>query len=96
MPEDFTPGWLLFYGKLINTSMILSNLMPYLAPILTIIYRRGCCCCRRKNYKPNTPNNEEFPIERRYASILATVFTCFTYGVAIPMLFISASLVMLT
>jgi len=34
--------------------------------------------------------NSEFPIERRYASILTTVFVVFTYGVAMPGLFVVA------
>lgn len=62
-PDDFTPEWILFYGKLIKTSMILANLMPYFGPFFKIIRRRGCCCCKRKNYQPNTHNNPYFPIE---------------------------------
>ena len=37
--------------------------------------------------------NPEFPIERRYASILTTVFVVFTYGVAMPVLFVVASFI---
>lgn len=70
MPPDFTPPWLLFYSKMIKTSMILSNLMPYAGTVLKIAIRRCCCCCKRKNYKPNTHLNPEFPMERRYASML--------------------------
>jgi hypothetical protein len=71
--------------------MILSNIMPYLGPMIKVLSRRGCCCCRRKSYDPKTHLNEEFPLERRYASILTTVFIVFTYGIAMPALFIVAS-----
>jgi len=73
---------------MIMTSMITSNLLPYAGPLLKILFRRGICCCRRKDYKPNTHLNEEFPFVRRYATILSTVFICFTYGFGIPLLFI--------
>jgi hypothetical protein len=92
-PPDFTPAWLLFYGKMFRTQMILSNFMPYLGPALKILFRRGCCCCRRKDYKSRTHMNVEFSMERRYATILTTCFICFNYGFAIPMLFIYAACV---
>ena len=38
----------------------------------------------RKNYKPNTYLNPVYNYERRYATILTTVFICFTYGFALP------------
>jgi len=69
--------------------MILSNLMPYLGICVKIAKRRCCCCCKRKNYKPNTHLNPEFPIERRYASLIATSFICFSYGLAMPVMFIT-------
>jgi hypothetical protein len=59
------------------------------------MFRRGFCCCKRKNYKPRTHFNEEFPINRRYAFVLKTLFICFTYGFAIPMLFLVAFLVLM-
>jgi hypothetical protein len=93
MPPDFTPNWVLFYSKMIMTSMILSNVMPYLGPSLKVLFKRGCCCCKRKNYEPKTHLNPEFPLERRYASILTTVFVVMTYGVAMPALFIIASVI---
>jgi hypothetical protein len=77
-------------------SMIVSNLMPYALPIFKIIYRRGCCRCKRKNYKPNTHLNPEFSMEHRYGTILTTVSICFSYGFAIPMIFIIASFIILT
>jgi len=39
--------------------------------------------------------NEQFNFERRYGSTLATVFTCFTYGLAIPTLWFTAAEVFL-
>ena len=95
LPTDYTPNWLLFYGKLVMTSLIISNLMPYLGPMLKILCRRGCCCCKRKNYKQNKNQNEEFPLERRYASILSTIFVCFTFGFSIPLLFVIAAIILL-
>jgi hypothetical protein len=95
MPSDFTPSWLLFYGKMVMTSMIMSSLFPYAGPIIKILFRRGCCCCKRKSYKPNTHLNEEFPLERRYAQLLTIFFTCFSYGFSIPLLFIVASFIIL-
>lgn len=94
MPADFTVNWLMFYSKMIKTSMILSNLMPYAGPLIKIAKRRCCCCCKRKGYRANTHLNEEFPIERRYASILTTVMICLTYGVAMPGLFLVASVIL--
>ena len=88
MPPDFTPEWVLFYSKMIMTSMILSNVMPYLGSSIKIAKSRCCCCCKRKNYKPNTHLNPVFPIERRYASLIATSFICFSYGLTMPVLFI--------
>jgi len=94
-PPNLTPMWLLYYGKSITTSLVVSNMLPYIGPLFKIIYRRGCCCCRRKNYKPSTHLNPEFSMERKYASMITTVFICFTYGFAIPSLFIVASVVLL-
>lgn len=93
MPPDFTAYWILFYSKMIQTSMILSNLMPYVGPLLKIAIKRCCCCCRRKNFKPNTHLNPEFPLERRYAAILMTVYNVFTYGVSMPALFVVAAII---
>lgn len=95
LPFDFTPAWLLFYGSVFRTQMIMSNYMQYLAPCFKIMFKRGCCCCRRKNYMANTHNNGEFSMERRYATILTTSFICFNYGFALPMLFITASVIFL-
>ena len=39
--------------------------------------------------------NKEFPIVRRYAFVLKAVFVCFTYGFAIPTLFVVVSLALL-
>jgi len=47
----------------------------------------------RKNYKLNKNNNSVFSFERRYGTLITTVFTCFTYGLAIPTLFLTASVV---
>ena len=73
----------------------MSNIMPYVSPLLKVLWRRGICCCKRKNYKPNTYMNEEFPIERKYASNLTTVFVCCTFGSAIPSLFLLAFILLL-
>lgn len=94
-PKDFTPQWILFYAKLIKTSMILANLMPYVGIIIKILIRRGCCCCKRKNYKPNTHNNPYFPLEIRYGSVINTVFVCFTFGMAYPALFYIGGIVLM-
>jgi len=88
MPPDFTPDWVLFYSIMILSSMILSNVMPYLGSSIKIAKSRCCCCCKKKNYKPNTHLNPVFPIERRYASLIATSFICFSYGLTMPVLFI--------
>lgn len=93
LPPDFTPEWLIFYGKMIKTQMITTNLLQYIKPTLEIMIKRCCCCCKRKNYKPNTHLRAEFSLERRYASVLTTCFICFNYGFAIPALFLVASIV---
>jgi hypothetical protein len=92
LPCIFTPKWLVFYGKMIVTSLILSNFMPYLGPIIKSVVRRGCFCCKKSKIK--THLNEDFPMVKRYAAILKTVFICFTYGFAIPMLFVVAFFVL--
>lgn len=95
LPPDFTTDWILFYSKMIQTSMILSNLMPYAGVLIKIAIRRCCCCCKRKNYKPKTYLNPYFPIERRYASLLTTVFVCCTYGISMPALFVIAAVILI-
>lgn len=75
--------------------MFMSNMMPYLGPSIKILCRRGCCCCKRQRYRPRTHLNEEYPMVRRYAFILKTMFTCFTYGFAIPMLWIVAFFILI-
>lgn len=80
---------------MLKTQMITTNLLQYIGPVLRIMFKRCCCCCKRKNYKPNTHLNSEFSMERRYATILTTVFICFNYGFAIPALFLVASFVFL-
>lgn len=96
MPKDFTNLWVEFYSSMIKTSMILSNLMPYIGILIKIAVKRCCCCCKRKSYKPNTHLNPEFPLERRYASLLTLVMISLTYGVCIPGLFIVASGILIT
>lgn len=93
MPADFTSNWLLFYSKMIVTSLLLSNLMPYMGPLVSILKRRGCLCCKRKNYKPNTCKNKAYPLEQRYASVLTTVMISFTYGASMPSLFVFSACV---
>ena len=53
LPQHFTPRWLVFFGKMVKTSLIVSNLLHLAGPVFTIILRRGCLCCKRKNYKPH-------------------------------------------
>lgn len=95
LPHVFTTDWIIFYGKMIKTSMLLSQLMPY-AGKLKILCKRGCCCCVRKRYRPDTMNNPVFPKERRYASLLAIVFISFTYGAILPLIFVIASFILIT
>merc|ERR1740117_1556730 len=73
--------------------MMMSNLLQYIGPVIKVLTRRGCCCCVRKNYKLNKNTNSCFSFERRYGTLITTVFTCFTYGLAIPTLFLTASIV---
>ena len=47
MPPDFTAGWVLFYSDMLRTSMILSNVMPYIGNIIKFLKNRCCCCCKR-------------------------------------------------
>lgn len=85
------PDWLLFWGKAITISLIISNLMPYANPVLKIAFRRGFWCCKRKDYQPKTHLNPEFNMERRYATVISTIFIVFTYAFALPMLPITAA-----
>ncbi len=57
LPDVFTPRWLVYYGKYVMTSMIVSNFLHYTGPILDLSFRRCCCCCIRKSYKPRTHLN---------------------------------------
>jgi hypothetical protein len=93
VPPDFTRDWLQFYGQILTVQMMMSNLLQYIGPVIKVLIRRGCCCCVRKNYKLNKNNNSVFSFERRYGTLITTVFTCFTYGLAIPTLFLTASVV---
>lgn len=49
----------------------------------------------RKSYKPDLQNNPVFPRERRYASVIQTVFIAFTYGAVLPMLFWFAAVILI-
>ena len=93
IPPDFTRNWLLFYGQILTVQMCMSNLLQYIGPVIKVLIRRGCCCCIRKGYKLNKNSNSDFSFERRYGTLITTVFTCFTYGLAIPTLFLTASIV---
>ena len=73
--------------------MVVSSLMPYAGPLLKLALKRCCCCCKRQSYKPNTHLNPQFPIVRKYASVLNVAFMCVTYGFAIPPLVLAGSLV---
>ena len=84
LPSAFQPYWILFWDKSIQTSMIVSSLMPYAGPLIKLLFKRGCCCCKRKSYKANTHLNPEFPLVRKYASILNIIFISCTYGFCIP------------
>lgn len=74
--------------------MIVSNLMPYVGPTIKF-YKRRCCCCCRRDVKLDKHKNPEFILERRYGGVLATIFTCFTYGFMMPVLFLIATFVFL-
>jgi hypothetical protein len=60
IPPTFTRNWLLFYGPILSTQMFVSNILPYIGPLLKLCCRRGCCCCKRKNYKLDKSKNEEY------------------------------------
>jgi hypothetical protein len=78
---------------MILTSLLLSNLMPYMGPLVSILKRRRCLCCKRSNYKPETCKNKAYPLEQRYASILTTVMISFTYGASMPSIFVFSACV---
>lgn len=93
IPPNFTRYWLTFYGKIISVQMLVSNVLPFSGPIISVVFKRCCCCCKRKNYKLKKYLNPEYPLERRYGNKLATTFTAFTYGFAIPSIFVVAAVV---
>jgi hypothetical protein len=96
IPADFSPKWLLYYSKELRTQMIMYNIIPFVKPILKVMWGLGCCCRHRKTFKINKAQNSEFAYERRYASILTTTFICFNYGFAVPSLFVTAAAVFTT
>lgn len=91
LPNAFTDYWLLFWGKAIMTSLVVSNLIPYAAPILKILFTRGFWCCKRVYSGRSTMTNPTFQIERRYANVLNTIYIVFTYSFALPILPIVAA-----
>jgi hypothetical protein len=95
LPGDFTTPWLIFYSRIISTQMIVSNLLPYAGPLIKY-YKRMCCCCCKRKLRLDKHKNPEFNLERRYGTVLATIFTCFTYGFMMPTLFVIATFVFLT
>lgn len=86
IPGRFRIAWLLFWGKAISLSLLVSNLMPYLGPSLKLLIKRGCCCCKRKDFKPRRYLNPEFAMERRYAMVMNLMFMVFTFAFALPAL----------
>lgn len=95
IPPNFTKEWIIFYGKILSTQMIVSNVLPYAKPLLSIAFKRRCCCCKKKDFKIQKGLNSEAPIERRYGTILSTVFVAFTYGYAMPAIFLVCAFVLL-
>lgn len=93
IPANFSPRWLLYYSKELRTQMIMYNIIPFVKPLLKVLWGLGCCCRHRKTFKINKAQNNEFAYERRYASILTTSFICFNYGFAVPSLFVTAAAV---
>ena len=51
IPADFSPKWLLYYSKELMSQMIMYNIIPYMKPILKILWKLGCCCRNRKTFK---------------------------------------------
>lgn len=65
---------------MILLTQITTNVVPYLIVLIDYLTNR-CCRKRRRSLR-------QFQFERKYAQTLNTVFVCFTFGFAVPLLFI--------
>lgn len=83
VPKGLSKSWFEIYGNCVFTSTLTTAFIPYAGPVISIMLK----FCGRKALTPG-----RFNMERKYAIMLTTLFIAFTYGYAIPMLFLSVSL----
>lgn len=96
IPFNFTSQWLAFWGPFFSTSLVFSNLLPYVPIFWRIIWLRGVCCCKRKESRLFRRTNPEYDVELRYGQMLSTIFLVMTFGYCLPFLPFLASIVFFT
>lgn len=85
VPDSLNAVWYEVYGKMIATGMLVSSFMPYASVIINLISR----CCKKKS---DSKYEQEYNMIRKYASLLTTAYTTFTFGFSMPILFTLATL----
>ena len=82
----------MIFGHKIFLATLLTNLIPYIVELLLIVKSYCALKLKKENEKQKSSffrsETKTFNFERRYAQMGATFLLAFTYGYAIPTLFI--------
>lgn len=72
--------WFTLFGDMIITSIVTTNLMPYIFEVLDLLMNK----CLRKRKR----SAKVFFFERKNAQVLNSVFVVFCFGYALPLIFV--------
>lgn len=79
VPQPFTSEWLIFYFATIVSSLSTTVAEEYLLPFFWLIYLK---------IRGRKTRTVVYPYISRNATILLLLITCFSYGFALPFLFV--------
>ena len=88
MPPALSAEWFIVYGDMIISSLIVTSFLPYIGIILNWFFNM----CRGK--KPSDRYFKRYKLVRKNAHLITTTFIVFTYGFAMPILFVVATISM--
>jgi hypothetical protein len=89
LPPPLSALWYDVYGSMIISSLIVTSFLPYLGIFLNWFFN----CCRRR--PPSDKYFRSYKTIRKNAHLITITFIVFTYGFAMPILFLIATVSLL-
>lgn len=79
IPQPYTQQWTSFYKETIVSALLFNMAVEYMVDFGKYVVNIKCRKFKR---------TDKYPYESRYASLLYFLFTCFSYGFAMPFLIV--------